>query len=255
MKKLLIAFLALSLLLCACASEEKANPEEISELSSAIEKTNSENRFSGQYLIEIGFGAGVTLYYAMGDIACDRSEKQASLSFSQTYLGVSAKVENYIKNGVAVTVEDGDAEKTELDTDVLLSKFPYSRIFGYDDTCKSLKSAQSSLGKTFTAVRSNTKQICDSVIGDDIYSLAEVIKQPQRDKTEYSETTCIYTVKDGRVVGCRYEFTVKLYDTPAYVPGYSVPENEYTLELKVSAKISYDSFGADAEIAEYSEIE
>ncbi|MBO5786634.1 MAG: hypothetical protein J6R45_04850, partial [Clostridia bacterium] len=65
------------------------------------------------------------------------------------------------------------------------------------------------------------------------------------------EAQCVYTVKDGRVLGVRYEFDVKLFDTPAYVPGYSVPESDYTVELHIVAKLSYENFGDQVEIKEY----
>ena len=80
-------------------------------------------------------------------------------------------------------------------------------------------------------------------------------KKPQKDLTEYGDVECIYTVKDGRIVSARFEFDMKLFDTPAYVPGYSVPEEEYTLNIHITAKVGYDKFGQDVVIKELSETE
>lgn len=254
MRKLLIAVLSVFLLLCGCTDEEnKADPAAAAELSSAIDATNSETRFSGQYMLEINFGEGVSLYYALGNAMCDRVEEKASVIFSQTYLGVSRNVENYIADGRIVSVNSGVSTEIEQDAKAAMAKFPYSKIYEYSEELGAVTVSNSTLGKVYTVKRNDTEAICDTVIGGDIYSLVDVLKRPQTDKTEYSETTCSYTVSDGKVVGCRYEFDIKLFDTPAYIPGYSQPENEYTIELHVIAKISYDEFGESATVAEYSE--
>ena len=99
----------------------------------------------------------------------------------------------------------------------------------------------------------NTENLSRLVIGDDIYSLVTVLKKPQKDKTEYSQAQCIYTVKDDKVVSAKYEFDVKLFDTPAYNPNYSQPESEYTLTIHVSAKVSYDFSQENIVIPQYSD--
>ncbi|MBO5914546.1 MAG: hypothetical protein J6Q72_04285 [Clostridia bacterium] len=249
MRKAVILILSLSLLLCACG-DSKTDVESLNALTQAVASTNSEPRFSGQYMIEINFGKGVTLYYALGDLACDREEKKASVIFSQTYLGVSANAENYVAHGKAISVDNGSASEAQVDTDALFGKFPYCSIFDIPEK-PALTVTENTLGTSYSFVSGETERIFSAVIGDDIYELATVLKQPQRDKTEYGEAQCVYTVKDGRVLGVRYEFDVKLFDTPAYVPGYSVPESDYTVELHIVAKLTYENFGDQVEIKEY----
>ena len=82
------------------------------------------------------------------------------------------------------------------------------------------------------------KAFAESVVGD-LYSLVTAIKKPQREKTEYGKVACIIVVRGGTVESARYEYTVKLFDTPAYSKVYSAPESEYTVTVKVSAKITY----------------
>lgn len=254
MKKSLILLLMLALLLCACGESGSQNQQSVrEELLSAINATNSENAFSGKYMVEISFGQGVALYYASGDVECDRAENKASAAFSQSYLGVSANAKNYIANGKVVSVEGENATEIALDAKALLEKFPYGQIFSLPEQAGNIAVKESTVGTTYTVARGDTKQICESVVGEDIYELADVLKQPQKDKTEYGETECIYTVSDGKVTGVRYEFDIKLYDTPAYVPDYSVPESEYTLKLHVVAKISYNAFGESVTVKEYSQ--
>lgn len=251
MKKTVICLvLILSLLLCACAEEEGDNAEMKSALESAIAATNSEEAFSGQYMLEISFGKGVALYYALGDVECDRSAKKAFVSFSQTYLGISSTAKNYIGNGKIISLEGGNTTEIEGNIEDFLVKFPYGGVFPLPENA-TLSSNESMVGTTYTVIRNDTKSICENVIGDDIYEIVDVLKQPQKDKTEYGETECTYTVSEGRVTGVRYEFDMKLFDTPAYIPGYSVPESEYTVQFRVVAKISYRGFGSEVEVEEY----
>lgn len=253
-KRFIICLSVLSLVFCGCADSGIANETLIRELDGAIDSVNSENRASGEYLIEITV-SGVTLYYASGDIAFDREKDTASNEFTQTYMGRSVVSQNYYSNGKLVSVEKGESVTLDRTSEQIMGKFPYSKLLKLPDSVKEVNEKNSSVGRTVELVRGDTSDICESVIGEDIYTLASVIKKPQTDKTEYGDTKCTYTVKDGRVIGCRYEFTVKLFDTPAYVPGYSVPESVYTLELSVVAKVNYNGFGNGVEISEYSETE
>jgi hypothetical protein len=74
------------------------------------------------------------------------------------------------------------------------------------------------------------------------------LKKPQKEKTEYSDTKCVVTVKDGAVASARYEFDIKLFDTPSVVEGYTPPEKEYTIKLHITAKVVYEKFGDKVEI-------
>lgn len=254
-KSFLICLLALSLLLCGCADGAEQKQELASALEAAIEKSNSETRISGGYMLEITFDGGVTLYYALGNIAFDRENNTASADFTQTYLGKSVTAQNFYKNGKVVSVEKGESVTFDRAPEDIMGKFPYSKLLKSPESVTDIESKTSSVGKTITLTRGDTESICDSVIGSDLYTLVDVIKKPQTDKTQYSDTVCTYTVEDGRVVGCRYEFDVKLFDTPSYVPGYSIPESEYTLDIHVTAKVTYSDFGESVRVAEYSESE
>ncbi len=255
MKKCFIScLLALSLLLCGCADSGSTNGELLTELNQAIESVNAEALVSGGYMIEITV-SGVTLYYAKGNIAFDRISNTAYNDFTQAYMGNSVVSQNYFANGKLVSVEKGNATSFDRTAEQIMGKFPYSKLLTLPENISGVTEKSSSVGRTVELVRTDTDVICDSVVGKDIYTLVSVIKKPQPDKTQYSDTNCIYTVKDGRVVGCRYEFTVKLFDTPAYVPGYSVPESEYTVDLAVVAKVNYEDFGEGVTVSEYSQTE
>lgn len=245
--KALCVAISLAAVFCGCSGENSTNAA-AEELNGAVSAVNEENSVSGDYVLEITFGAGNVLYYSKGNIKFDRSERKAFADFSHTWLGTAAAVLNYYSDGIMISVSDGELLETERDADELFSKFPYSQLPLCEDGCK-VSVGSNSLGKTFSLTRSDTEKICETVVGD-IYSLVTVIKKPQKDKTKYGDTTVTYTVSDGKAVACRYEFSVTLFDTPAYVPGYQPSESEYSVELKVSAKVGYSDFGV--EVTEYS---
>ncbi len=254
-KKIIAVLCSLVFVLCACQETESTpDAEVVSELCEAIEATNVENRVSGKYMLEITFGESAVLYYALGNVAWDVESKTASVLFDETYLGDSSVRANYFADGKLISVDDGEVLSFDREAETLFSKFPYAKLPEYSTEQGQITVSNSAQGKTFTVKRTDTKELCETVVGSDIYTIASVIKKPQTDKTQYGDTECIYTVSDGKVIGCRYEFDIKLFDTPAYIPGgYSVPESEYTLDLHVVAKMTYEEFGSDAEVLEYSE--
>lgn len=255
-KNLVVILCVLAFVLSSCGNEEETVDESVvATLNSAINATNNENKISGKYMLEITFANSATLYYALGNAAWDSEEGIASATFDQTYLGVSSVGANYYKNGVMTSVDDGVAMELERDRDTLFSRFPYAKLAEYKSEYGNISTSASSLGTTYKLTRIDTKELCDVVVGGDIYTIANVIKKPQPEKTEYGATECTFTVKDGRVVGCRYEFDVKLFDTPAYIPGgaYSVPESEYTLDIHVTAKVTYEKFGDDVTVLTYTD--
>lgn len=245
--------LAASVLAFGSCSKGHSNEtaESAKELNSFADAVNSESRAEGEYLLSITF-ANAVLYHASGDVAWDREAKTAFADFSQTYLGDSSVMLNYFSDGKMISVDDGEVEESERDAEELFSKFPYFKVLTHDSSGGGITVGRNSTGTTYTFNRTDTKDIFDKLVGGDIYALVFSIQNPQPEKTQYGETQCVYMVVDGKLVSCRYEFDVKLFDTPAYVPGYSVPEDEYTIDLHVSAKITYENFGDTVEIGSYS---
>ncbi len=249
MKKLISVVLSALLLLWSCGAEDKTN---IEQLNSAINAHNSQKKFSGNYLLDITFGnesAGQygTLYYAAGDMEWDRDAKKAYAKFNQNYLGTAYIMENYFSNGTMISVEDGKAIESERNADDLFSMFPYYSLLTYDESlCKNIAKGNNVAGTSYTFERSDTKAIFDKIFGDGIYDIivsTTTMTSPQKDKTKYSNAKCVYTVSEGKLFSCRYEFDMTIYDTPAYIPGYTQEESKYTLELHIVAKVEFDSKG------------
>lgn len=247
----IVAFL---MMFCGCAKDfTEIDTQNANELNSAIEAVNSETRLSGKYVIEFSFGDNVTFYYSAGDISWDREKEKISNIFNHTYLGESSKASNYFENGKMISVESGEAMTLECNADEIFTKFPYCAVDKYSDSCGKITVSENTTGKSYSFVRNDTAMLCDKIVGGDIYDLVAVLKKPQKEKTEYGETKCIFTVSNGKIASCRYEFDMKLFDTPAVVDGYTPPEEEYTLKLHITAKVVYEDFGEDVKIDEYSD--
>ncbi len=248
-KRFLSIVLLLALILCGCAEKtEKPDPELERELNSAISAVNLENRLSGEYMLEFSFGSNVTFYYAAGDIAWDREKKISNAVFDQTFMGESSKVENYFADEKMVSVDNGETITVDCKSEDILGKFPFCTLDGFDTSFGAITVSENASGKVFSFSRNDTKALCDKVVGTDIYDLVGVLKKPQKEKTEYSDTKCLITVKDGAVASARYEFDIKLFDTPSHVDGYTPPEEEYTIKLHITAKVVYEEFGDKVEI-------
>ena len=246
MKRLLCALLV-SVLLASLCSCSQVDPD---ELNAAVAEKNSVTRTEAGYSLEITV-SGTTLYYANGSVAFDRASRELYASLEQTYLAMTESVQNYYSDGEMVSVQGGEALTVQEDADELFGLFPDFEIFGYGEGCRDISVSDTSLGTAYTFTFSDGKKACDAIVGKDMYELALVISDPQEEKTEYSDVICTYIVKEGKIVSCRYEFDVKLFDTPAYVPGYTPPEEEYTVPMHVSAKITYGNSGDAVKIPGY----
>lgn len=233
-----VCLLLSCLVLFSCGSEAKTDA---SVLIAAVEKTDSLSRVKGSYQMEITFGTGATLYFASGEVCFDRDSKEAYASLSQTYLGDSSAVLNYYRSGTMISVDDGEAIENSESPEELFSLFPYCLIPQYDEKCSGLKKSSNGSADTYSFSRSDGKEMCDMIVGGDLYTLSAVITEPQTEKTEYGSVSCVYTLGENGLSSVRYEFSVILYDKEPYVPGYSTPTDRYTLTLNVTARLTFDA--------------
>lgn len=244
----ILAFIFSALLFCGCAEETVIDT---APLDSATEAVNSQTRLCADYVLEITFGDGNVLYYSAGDARWDRELKKGSMAFTQNYVGQATEVKSYFQGKSMINVSGNSVVEYIRDTDILLANFPCFTLPKADKD-GGVSVASNSLGQAYKFSLSDTKSLLKQLIGGDIYVLANVISLPQKDKTEYGVAECTYTVTDGSIASARYEFDVKLYDTPVVSPNGRPEEGKYTLDVHVSAKISCKGFGDKVEIEEYS---
>ncbi len=235
---LLLLILIFGVLGCSCGSQQA----DITPLVQAVEKTNSAPSHKGDYQLEITFGSGSVLYFSAGDIQFDRDKKTAQAELSTTYLGLSSKVTNRYSDGKMVSVDNGETLEFEESADEVFSHFPYCPIpLPNTSDCRDFQTVDSNGKNAFSFVIPDGKPICDMIIGSDLYELAAVIKEPQPHLTRYGEVACTYSYDQNGLLVAKYSFEVTLFDRQPYTPGHSAPEEEYTLTLKIVARISFDN--------------
>ena len=93
-KKLICLTLVFVTLLFGCSDTKKQSTVDTEALNKRVKAVNAETKLSGEYMLEITFSEGVTLYYAIGEMEWDRDAKTAFTEFSQSYLGISGETEN-----------------------------------------------------------------------------------------------------------------------------------------------------------------
>ncbi len=244
MKKLLIMLCA-ALLFAGCAAPSDNDNQ---QLNTAISTLNGENKVSADYMLEIRFGGSV-LYYSTGSANWDRAEKIGNLQFSQTHLGAASEIKSFFTPQSMINITNGKVYEYNRQADTLLSVFPCFTVPAAEGN---ITVGQNSIGDTYKFTRTDGKELLKSLIGGDIYSLATAITKPQRDKTRYGDVECTYTLKEGVLNSCRFEFDVTLYDTPLASAAGLPDESKYTLNLKVSAKVTYKTTGAGVNVEKYS---
>lgn len=237
----LAAVLAAASLLCGCSGK----PDYAPELNAAAENRAAQEKLGGECMLEITAPeSAATVYYLRGSFSCDKSEKTAYLEFDQTWLGMSSRAFNYFSGGVVTNITDGERFEEPREAEELLNKFPYFAPEPRRGSDGAVSRTEAAKGYSYSYTRKNGAEFCESVLGGDVYGLVPVLKQPQPEKTVYSDVRFTCTADGGALLSYGCEFDVTLFDTPAYVPGYSVPESEYTIKLHVTARITY----ADGEI-------
>ena len=247
---LLISVFALALIGC----QQK---EEYSDLSEAIENTNSKERYSANFLAEFTFDNDlVTLLFAQGFYSVDRDKNLLYSEFVQTHLGHSGRYTEICKDGYVYADLDGEKNRYKKNTAEHLEYIYYSTAlnFKYEDI-DHLKTAENSDGTLYSfTVNGDYDDKLMTMLGEGIYSTAQ-IKKPQKEKTRFGEIKCEYNLTEDEngiktLLSRQIVFKVYLYDTPPYSPTYTPPEEDYMLELKVRFKLSYKDFGEAVSIPE-----
>ena len=244
MRKFILIICA-ALLFAGCAASDNNNTQ---QLNTAISAVNSESKISADYMLEISFGGSV-LYYSAGSANWDKAEKTGNLQFKQTHLGAASEIKSFFTPKSMINITNGKVYEYNRNAETLLSVFP---CFAVPAPQGKVTLGKNSIGDTYKFTRTDGKELLKSLIGGDIYSLATAITKPQRDKTRYGEVECTYTLKDGGLNSCRFEFDVTLYDTPLASAAGLPDESKYTLNLHISAKVTYKATGAGVKVEKYS---
>ncbi len=237
---------------------------EYSEVSAGIENTNAIKRYNASFLTELTFNNGTaTLLYQQGSYSIDREQQQLYSEYVRTYLGASDKITEMYRDGYVYLNDSSGKSKYESKPE-FLTCLHYAETMNFNEKdISGLKKDTNSAGTLYTfKVKSGYDEQLKALLGDNIYSLAKITK-PQTEKTRFSEIECEYTFTQNQngqtvLVNRQIVFTAYLYETPTYTPGYTPPEEDYMLDLKVRIKVTYKDTDnveiSEPVVKDYSEI-
>lgn len=224
--------------------------DRFSAVQQAVENTNAQKRYKADFMAEFTFAdEAATLLFMQGSYAIDREKQLLHSSYANSYFGVPSQVTEMYTDGYVYTEMEGNKNKYKKKADELFCYLQYAEAlnFIYSDI-KDFSEDENSKGTLYKfTVESGYDEQLLKLMGEGIYDLAK-IERPQKEKTRFGEIECEYTVTkndsgESMLASCQTVFTMYLYNTPPYSPGYTPPEEDYMLELKVRLKVSYTEFG------------
>ena len=164
--------------------------------------------------------------------------------------------EEYYADGVKKHIEEGEVYDFEAKPEEFFDAFPYCNIPvpGFDGV-KSLSVEETYDGILYTLVATQgQKTLVEEIWKTDLYTLAG-IRVPDREKEAYGDVTYIYSVKDEVVTSVTVKFTVTLFETAPYTPGYTPDDADLRLELSLTAKVTLKQSGDGVTVPVYGETE
>lgn len=264
MKKiaLILVIAIFSACFSCCGTDESFAP-----VSEAVKNINAKQRYTANYLTEMTFEKDTAIMlFKQGSFSIDREEQSLYSKGVQSYFANSSQLTEMFYDGIVYTDLDGIKSKYEIAAEEYFSNLYYEKALEFDeDNVDKLTKDTNSSGTLYKfTVENGYEDRLWTILGKDgIYNLAKISK-PQTEKTHFSEIDCEYTITQNEndeplLASYQLIFTVFLYDTPPYSPGYTPPEKDYMIELKIRIKVSYTSFGEDVlieipNVNEYSEL-
>ena len=248
--------LAAGVLLSACA----AKPDEgvYETLATAHDTFVSHERAQLGFMMEATFrdddsGETGTLYYMQGDVKYDKTADTAWQKFTATVLASTYNAQEYYRDGKKIHVENSNAVELDTTSEVFFGAFPYCNVSipAFADV-KTLDVESGGDTVLYTLVSTVGQKELLELWQLDLYTLAGVVV-PDREKESYGEVEYTFACKDGEISSLTVKLTATIYETPAYTPGYTPDEQEYRLDLHLTAQISLKAVGDAVEIPTYSE--
>jgi len=250
MKRFLPLLLCFALLLSSC------NALHYDSIEQYVNATNGLTKYSANFFIQVGFADGsVSLLYLNGSYDVDKQSGVLYRDGSETYLGDSWHETEFFENGCLYNAEGDDKYAVTCTLDDVLAQTIYRMLPQIDsENAYKISEASNAGGRLFSFGAKNMQEYEFEIVGDNIYALA-ALNVPQKDKTQYTDLKCEYTVSDKfgteMVTAWQIQYGMSLYDTPPYIPGKAVNEEDYRLDINVRIKVVINSVGEDVVLPEY----
>ncbi len=248
MKRLIACIMLLALCLASCASAPESAPD-LTALEQAVREYNE------QSLRETAFRLGVSekdkdevLFFTSGNSALRKSDPIAmSGRMTQIENGNATTGDIFYKAG-AYYYDSGYGkyytvmDRAEFLAQFICADFPYSA-----ENAHSYKTAETDGGVKHSYKADCLPELFASLYGESIYQAA-ALRKPDRARTEFSEASYEYIIKNGKLKAAKLVFTATLYDSAAYYPAYTPTDSELKHEYTVTVELSVTATGEGIEI-------
>lgn len=253
---ILCLMLAAGVLLGACAAKpDQGVYGELCDAYNAFAQTGREHL---GFMLEATFrdedsGETGTLYYMQGDAKYDKDADLAWQKFTATLLAATYNAEEYYQNGKKMHIESGETYELDAPNQTFFGAFPYCKatLPAFADL-QTLTVESNGDAALYTLTASVGQKELLELWQLDLYTLAGVVV-PNREKETFGDVTYTFSVKDGKVSSLTVKLTASIYETPAYTPGFTPDDENYRLDLHLTAQISVKASGDAVEIPTYSE--
>lgn len=251
---ILCLMLAAGVLLGACAA--KPDQGVYGELFDAHDAFMKTDRAHLGFMLEATFcdedsGETGTLYYMQGDAKYDQDADLAWQKFTATLLASTYNAEEYYQSGKKTHLESGETFELDAPHQTFFGAFPYCKVtipaFADAETLVVESNGDAVL---YTLTSSVGQKELLELWQLDLYTLAGVVV-PNREKESFGDVTYTFSVKDGKISSLTVKLVASIYETPAYTPGYTPDDENYRLDLNLTAQISVKASGDAVEIPIY----
>lgn len=233
MKKLLFVLLTFCLLLASCASADNTHIQPVKDGFSDTEY----NDYSFTLRVEMGKKC---VLLASGDVSVTDSPLSLTAEIEETFLGDNlGKTQISWSDGKLST----DGVKEETSWEELRSSMIYAAPLVFEESMVKKTETGTTLAGTIYRhyikdnSKSDTLYVLLGAALPEICGVASVIK----DESEFKDIVCEYTLsEDGEPLGYTIRFTAVYQDTPPYVPGVTPDKSDYTVEVGIEFRLTYN---------------
>ena len=245
MKRVLFAFALCAAILLAACSETFADSTSV---VSACEKHAEKRSYTAKFRLNMTFENGQhTLVFSQGSYTADLSgtAPYVKVNASQNYLSTPSAMEGVYENGVYRVYDPYAGDDAEVTEYVLNENEFFGQILFMQPTVpedkyiKSSKAVNTAVGEGVCYELKDATELLFPLLGESIYDLA-LLKKPKRELTEVLSASLTLIPSETGVYSMTLNFSLRLADTPPYVPGGGDLQEDYTLYVSTEYTVTYE---------------
>ena len=203
--------------------------------------------YTAKFRLNMTFENGEnTLLFSQGsyDVVYENGAPRVTARASQNYLSAPSAMEGIYSGGIYRVTRpgsDGSEGEIEMAPERFFGQLTYLQPFVPDEKyIKSVKEVQTGIGAGVTLTLKDAFDLLYPTLGDGVYELAK-INQPKYELAELFDAELTLVPSDeGGIASMTLVFTLRVADTPPYVPGGGDRQDLYTLDIRTEYTVSFE---------------